>query len=119
MAEPMTAAQLRAQLAKRMPERDFTQRVIRYARLRGWLVHHCRPTRMASGRWATAIQGDAGFPDLVLAHPNRGVIYAELKTESGRLSAEQNRWQHALTCAYARSFTWRPSDWHTIVEALG
>ena len=117
MAE-LTAAQLRAQLARRMPERDFTQRVIRYARLRGWLVHHCRPSRMASGRWATAIQGDAGFPDLVLSREGV-VIFGELKRESrGVLSAEQRSWLEALAGEQVQVYVWKPSDWERIERLL-
>ena len=43
--------------------------VIELAKLYGWKVHHTRPAQMPSGKWATPIQGHAGFPDLVLVRP--------------------------------------------------
>jgi len=61
-----------------MTEREFQQAVVQLARLMGWRVHHTRPALTQRGRWLTPIQGDAGFPDLVLCRPPR-LILAELK----------------------------------------
>jgi hypothetical protein len=66
-----------------MTERDFQRAVVELARLMGWRVHHTRPALTQRGRWLTPIQGDAGFPDLVLCRPPR-LVLAELK-----------RWAHA------------------------
>lgn len=94
-------------------EADFLGRIVDLARYRGWLVSHQRPARTAQG-WRTAVQGDAGTPDLLLA---RGgvVICAELKTQTGRLTPLQRRWGDALGDHYS---LWRPADWETIVEEL-
>lgn len=68
-----------------------------------WSVHHDRPARRSGARWATAIQGHAGFPDLVLAR--RGVVlFRELKGYGkngriGRLSSEQRDWARQLDVA--------------------
>jgi hypothetical protein len=80
------------------------------------------------GRWVTAVQGDgAGFPDLVLAHSRWGqVIFAELKTEIGRLSLLQDKWISVLGKCQDKSelllgvrvFVWRPSDIEEIEEVL-
>ena len=62
-----------------MKEKDLQQQVISIARMYGWKVQHTRAVQMANGRWATPIQGEAGFPDLVLVKSNHdgrgGVIF--------------------------------------------
>lgn len=98
-------------------EAGFQQAVITLARMHGWLVAHFRPARTESGGWATPVQADgAGFPDLVLVRDR--VIFAELKTNGGRLRPAQTRWLDALADAGAEAAVWRPVDWHVIVEAL-
>lgn len=94
-------------------EADFQRQVIELALWMGWKVHHTRPAQYQSGRWATPIQGQPGFPDLVLA---RGgvVIFAELKSAKGRLSEDQRSWVNTLPNAYV----WRPSDIEEIKEIL-
>jgi hypothetical protein len=63
-------------------------------------------------------QGDAGLPDLILCKPPR-LIFAELKSERGRVRAEQQAWLDALRqCAGVEVYLWRPSDWASIVETL-
>ncbi len=96
-------------------EQAFTDAVIELARLRGLLVHHCRPARTAKG-WATPIQGDKGFTDLVIVG-SRGVLFRELKTESGRVSPEQNEWIGRLARAGANVAVWRPTDWPHLIHA--
>ena len=61
-------------------ERQFQAAVIELAKWQGWKVFHPLPAQNDRGQWRTATQGDIGFPDLVLVHPERGVIFAELKT---------------------------------------
>ena len=102
-----------ATLARNMTEAAFLRQVVDLAHLTGWLVHHCRPARTAKG-WATPIQGDAGFPDLVLAKEGR-VIFAELKREKAKPSEAQMEWIEALG-ELAR--VWYPSMWDSIVELL-
>ena len=65
-----------------MTEREFQRAVVELARLMGWRVHHTRPALTRAGEWRTPIQGDAGFPDLVLCRPPR-LILAELKRNAG------------------------------------
>ena len=83
-------------MAEGILEKDFQRTVIEMAKVLGWRVHAERPAIRQSGKWSTPIQGDAGFPDLVLAHPQKGVIFAELKSERGRLSEGQRDWYSAL-----------------------
>ncbi len=85
-------------------EADLLRSVIELAHIFGWKVQHTRPARLGNGQWRTAIQGDAGGPDLTLAR--HGVfILAELKSEHGKLSPEQQEWQEAGV------LLWRPGDW--------
>jgi hypothetical protein len=94
-------------------EAQFQQRVIDLATLTGWHVTHFRAV-FTGGRWRTPLTGHAGAPDLVLARGGR-VILAELKTERGRLTAEQKAWLAALG---PHGRIWRPSDWQSIVAEL-
>ena len=91
-------------------EDDFKAQVIELAQRYDWLVAHHPDSRH--------LQGDPGLPDLILA---RGgvVIFAELKSEQGRLSDAQERWFAALHLDEAvkhfgyhshETRVWRPSD---------
>ena len=100
----------------KLTEFQFMDQVIDLARLRGWRIHHTRPARTKSG-WHTPIQGDPGFPDLVLARKPR-VIFAELKSEKGKVSSEQQLWLDILHATPAETYTWYPSDWDRIMESL-
>ena len=77
----------------------------------GWIWMHL-PQRTAR------VKGTSGFPDLVLAHPHRGVLFVELKTDKGVLRPKQILWQIALTKAGADYRLWRPSDREEIVREL-
>jgi VRR-NUC domain-containing protein len=93
-----------------------------------WAVHHDRPARTAHG-WRTAIQGHAGFPDLVLARAGL-VLFRELKGPRGRLSSEQRDWAKQLDPDWPLSLlvpgvgevrtsplfdVWTPNDWDTLI----
>ena len=91
-------------------EADFQSAIIKLAHATGWLVHHTRCVRTPRG-YQTPVQGDVGFPDLVLAKGGR-VVLAELKTDKGKTSAAQREWIEA-----SGAELWRPSDWPAI-EAL-
>lgn len=104
-------------------ETPFQKNVVDYARLHGWRIHHSRKTRLTrrdgSVRHLTAIQGDAGFPDLVLARGvGDGVLFRELKSQRGSLDAGQKAWRDVLLAAGANWALWRPSDWPEIEAEL-
>ena len=96
-----------------MTEDDLLRAVLDLARYRGWMVVHHRPARTDKG-WRTPTQGHKGVPDLILAR-NGVVILAELKSETGRLSRDQPRWQSALGTHHR---VWRPSDLPQIIKEL-
>lgn len=105
-------------------EAELQAMVVELAHLAGWMIQHTRPARTADGGWRTPIQGHKGFPDLVLVHERHGrVIFAELKSETGRVRPEQREWATALQATTGRSDVvqyrlWRPSDWDDIERTL-
>jgi hypothetical protein len=101
-------------MGQAMTESDFQRRVIQAAHLYGWRVAHFRPAMSRSGRWSTPMEGDRGFPDLVLARGGR-VLVAELKTDAGRLGPGQEDWLSALG-EHAR--LWRPRDWQAVLAEI-
>ena len=111
----MARSSAKAQIARAMSEADFQANVIDAAMKLGWQVHAERPARTAKG-WRTAIQGDSGFPDLVLCRGR--VLFRELKSERGVLSEAQIEWHERLLAAGADWAVWRPSMMDGIVEEL-
>lgn len=91
-----------------LSEKDLQTRIVEYARLLGLLVFHDNDSR----------KNAAGFPDLVIV--GKRVLFAELKSEGGRLRPEQQIWINRLRIAAGESAAviWRPSDWDVIVQAL-
>lgn len=61
--------------------------------------------------------GSVGFPDLVMAHRDRGLIFAELKIEKGKTTVAQDYWLSSLE-RHAECYLWRPSDLGFIAERL-
>jgi hypothetical protein len=81
-------------------EHDLQVSVIDIAKLHGYRVAHQRPARTNNG-WRTAVEGHAGFPDLVLVRGVRNgqparLLFVELKTAKGRVSDDQKRWLEVL-----------------------
>ncbi len=98
-------------------EAQFQDTVTEYATLRGWRWTHFRPAKTDKG-WRTPLQGSRGFPDLVLVRGLR-LIFAEVKSERGILSADQKEWQDDLELVpEIEYYLWRPSDWDKIEAVL-
>ena len=104
-----------------MPETDasealFMQQVQQIAATCGWDAHHIRPARYGA-TWKT--DGLAGMPDLILiGQRGQGIIWAELKTRTGRLSDVQ---EHRITQLLENGqevHVWRPTDVDAIVKRL-
>ena len=106
----MVTYRVRSRSGEAVKESYFQSQVIMLAKLHGWLVMHTRAVEIRPGVWKTPLQGHAGFPDLVLVHPDRGLIFAELKSDKGKLSAMQIVWSEALTIAGQEVYLWRPRD---------
>lgn len=106
-------------------EREFKNSIVALARDLGWLVHHDLPSQRANGSWATATQGNSGFPDLVLVHSGNMVtgskpmvVFAELKTQRGKTTASQEQWLTALRACGQMAFVWRPAQMQEIQQLL-
>ncbi len=94
----------------RIGESQLQAAIVELAKHLGWMVFHPMPVQNQAGRWRTALQGDKGFPDLVLAHKTHGVIFVELKSTIGRLSEFQEKWIDTLKKGGATVYVWRPLD---------
>lgn len=83
----------------RLTEEQFQRQVTDLCDLLGLKWHHETDSRRSK----------AGFPDLVIAGPY-GVVFAELKTEKGRVSKGQQEWIDALDASQQSVYVWRPSQ---------
>ena len=91
-----------------MTESKFQASVMKIAEDSGWLLFHDYDSR----------RGNAGFPDLVMTRDGR-TIFAELKSQKGRIRSEQKRWLAELERTPGiEVYLWRPSDLDQIVEKL-
>ncbi len=90
-------------------EKQLQAQVVQLARLTGWRCYHTFDSRRSA----------PGFPDLVLARPPR-LIFAELKSEKGRLRPAQVEWLEALAEVERAPevFLWRPADFGDIQSTL-
>lgn len=85
-----------------MTEKQLLELVTQLAQWLGLLAYHTRDSRGSQ----------AGFPDLVLAGKG-GVIFAELKSDRGRLTGAQQEWRYTLLAAGCQWQQWRPADWYS------
>lgn len=97
----------RAILDTDVTEQQWQRTVMEAAAALGWLCHHTYDSR----------RSEPGLPDLFLVRER--VIWAELKTQRGRLSREQADWIAALRAAGQEVYVWRPSDWGEVEAVLG
>lgn len=85
-------------------ERDFQQQLVDAARWLGWLCFHTFDSR----------KSEPGFPDMICVGTgaNRGRLLAiELKSESGRVSAEQLKWLTGfMDCGGVETHIFRPAQ---------
>ena len=101
-----------------MLEAQFKNAVIEVATRYGWLVHHDLPSMNRRGKWATHVQGNTGFPDLVLLNAKGVLVFAELKSDTGRLSKTQEEWLDRLDKTQAIVQVWRPNQMPVIIKFL-
>lgn len=114
MRKPKDSKQL---VMNSISEESFLKQIIDLAHLYGWKVAHFRSAMKKNGSYMTPVQADGmGFPDLVLVRDR--VIFAELKSEKGKLSNTQEEWFITLGTANQEAYCWRPGDWDKIVEIL-
>jgi hypothetical protein len=106
----------RALLDRTVSESAFQDQVVEYAHVRSWRVAHFRAARTEKGYRTPVAADGAGFPDLVLVRDR--VIFAELKSSTGRQSHDQKAWMVALRAADAEYHLWVPADWDDVEKTL-
>lgn len=86
-----------------MTEAELQACVIDAAKRGGWLYMHITDSRKSAA---------VGFPDLVLVHPVTGrLLLIELKSQTGKLRPEQEKWLAALYRGGHEAGVWRPDLW--------
>ena len=100
-------------MANAMLEKDLVRHIVKAAKDLGYMVTHFTSTQ-TEGRHRTALQGDKGFPDLVIAN-GRVVLFVECKSQVGRMSPEQHAWMAVLRVTGVdgpvKTYEWRPMNW--------
>lgn len=100
-----------------LTEAQFATQVVDLLNLYHWRWTHFRAARTLHG-WVTALSGQPGFPDIVAVRAPRQII-AELKSQGGKLSAEQEAWLYELhRCEGVEVYVWRPDEIERIEEVL-
>ena len=89
--------------AKSMAEKELQKNIRDLAKVMGWdFVYSIPDSRMATAR---------GMPDLLMLKEKR-LLFAELKTQSGKLRLEQRQILYLLEIIEGvEVHVWRPSDW--------
>jgi hypothetical protein len=107
-------------------EAAFQRQIEQLAGFYGWTTYHTHDSRRSA----------PGFPDLVLVRPPE-LIFAELKTDKGRIRPEQQQWLtmlYEVSVAVERAvsrgpvsdeldpridtYVWRPRDFDDINDRL-
>jgi hypothetical protein len=94
-------------LRLKLTEKQFQTQVVALARSLGYRVYH---------PWLS-IRSEKGWPDLAIFKPGRFLL-AELKTEKGKLTQNQELMIEELRQAGVEVHVWRPGDWDDIVRIL-
>ena len=101
----------------KISEAEFQRQVIDIAIWNNWLIDHTPPMRSAKGAIFTG--GLTGKTDLVLfSLKGKGIIYAELKSETGKLSPAQAVFKNVIIDNGGEYYLWKPSDLPFIMERL-
>lgn len=97
-------------------EAQFQQQIMQLAATCGWDAHHIRP-----GKYGSVYKTDGlpGMPDLLLiGQRGQGILFAELKTRTGRVSKEQELRITQLLQNGCEVHIWRPQDLERIMQRL-
>jgi hypothetical protein len=99
----------------KIAEKVWLGEVRQLAEVFGWRVYH---------PWLS-IRSEHGFPDLTLAKASTGnepgrLIFAELKSEKGKVTPKQQEWLDLLGAVggNVEVYTWRPSDFDEAARIL-
>ena len=114
---------------REISEKAFQRQVVELAQLLGWhwlhVSHSPQVKRGVVTRYTTPTMGTLGkgWPDLILLREkDRRLVFAELKSEIGVLSAEQQRVLDILRDTghgvLFEVYVWRPHDIDEIADIL-
>lgn len=105
-------------------EAQFQEQIVQLAHLHGWTVMHVRRSlgrRNGVTAWQTTTSLP-GWPDLTLMRPTGDghgeLIFAELKSDRGRLRPEQRHVLAMLADCGQEAVIWRPRDLDHIAARL-
>ena len=92
-----------------MTEAALLAAVRQLAKYNNWMTYHTQWSRGS----------EPGFPDLLLVNARQQrIIFAELKSPTGKTTPAQDLWLAALTAAGAEVALWRPADLPDIAAVL-
>lgn len=96
----MTAVSRPWPATRPITEAELQNCVVSLADVLGWRTYHTYDSRRSA----------KGFPDLFMVRAERAIA-AELKSATGRSTAEQDAWLCALEGAGIETHLWRPAAW--------
>ncbi len=111
----------------KISESDWQRTLLALLKLYGYRVCEFRKARCKKDGqdvYRTPFGADGvGFVDLVAVRPGirqtePRIIFIELKSETGKLSPEQEAWKVAIVAADGEYYLARPSDYDRLVESL-
>lgn len=94
-------------LARQVSERDFQGLVMATALYNNWTAFHVYDSRRSFPGW----------PDVTLCRPPE-LIFAELKSETGRVTPAQQKWIDDLKACGCEAYVWRPSMKAEVIARL-
>jgi hypothetical protein len=107
-------------LERSLSEAEFREQVHDLAALLGWQWMYVFPLKSSKG-WRTPTGGPlgSGWPDDTLVHrAKRRIVFAEVKSQTGAVRADQAAVLAFLREAGQEAYLWRPSDLPQIQEVL-
>lgn len=82
-----------------MNEKQLQSSIVALCKLRQCEVYHS----------FLSVKSQPGFPDLVICRPGL-LLFREIKTDRGKVSAAQEKWLTLLRAAGADAAVWREAD---------
>lgn len=93
----------------KMSERALQSAIMRLAKDNGWLAYHTWNARKSA----------PGYFDCTFAKVGHPLVLAELKTATGSLTIEQQRWYDITKqTTGVECYIWRPDDWDLVEKLL-
>lgn len=87
-------------------EKTFQRQIEDLCKTFGWKYYHTFNSQFSV----------SGFPDLVMVRER--VVYAELKSDTGKVSVKQQEWIDALRAAGEEAYIWFPKDFDEAARVL-